>query len=71
MTGPITRHRDVESLKIAARWPDAEHAAALDLLARGREEQFTAAAATLISRGDHALAQQIIQPGLFRHPART
>ena len=39
-------------------------------------EQFTAeavpaaaAAATLISQGDHALALQIIQPGLLRHPA--
>jgi hypothetical protein len=24
MTGPITRHRDIESLKIAARWPGAD-----------------------------------------------
>ena len=24
MTGPITRHRDVESLKAAARWPGAD-----------------------------------------------
>jgi glyoxylase-like metal-dependent hydrolase (beta-lactamase superfamily II) len=47
----------------------AEHAAALDLLAGGREEQFAAAAATLIGQGDHALALQIIQPGLLRHPA--
>ena len=47
----------------------AEHAAALDLLAGGRDEQFAAAAATLIGQGDHALALQIIQPGLLRHPA--
>jgi hypothetical protein len=47
----------------------AEHAAALDLLAGGREEQFVTAAATLIGQGDHALALQIIQPGLLRHPA--
>ena len=48
----------------------AEHAAALDLLAGGRQEQFAAAAATtLIGQGDHALALQIIQPGLLRHPA--
>jgi glyoxylase-like metal-dependent hydrolase (beta-lactamase superfamily II) len=47
----------------------AEHAAALDLLAGGREEQFAAAATTLIGQGDHALALQIIQPGLLRHPA--
>jgi glyoxylase-like metal-dependent hydrolase (beta-lactamase superfamily II) len=49
----------------------AEHAAALDLLAGGREEQFAAAAATLIAQGDHALALEIIQPGLLRHPAST
>jgi glyoxylase-like metal-dependent hydrolase (beta-lactamase superfamily II) len=49
----------------------AEHAAALDLLAAGRDEQFAAAAATLIGQGDHALALQIIQPGLLRHPAST
>ena len=47
----------------------AEHAAALDLLAGGREEQFAAAAATLIGQGDYALALEIIQPGLLRHPA--
>ena len=49
----------------------AGHAAALDLLAAGREEQFAAAAATLIGQGDHALALQIIQPGLLRHPASS
>jgi glyoxylase-like metal-dependent hydrolase (beta-lactamase superfamily II) len=49
----------------------AGHAAALDLLAGGREQQFAAAAATLLGQGDHALALQIIQPGLLRHPAST
>ncbi len=49
----------------------AEHAAALDLLAGGRQQQFAAAAATLISQGDYALALQIIQPGLLRHPASS
>ena len=49
----------------------AGHAAALDLLAGGRDEPFAAAAATLIGQGDHALALQIIQPGLLRHPAST
>ncbi len=49
----------------------AEHAAALDLLAGGRDEQFAAAAATLLGQGDYALALQIIQPGLLRHPAST
>ena len=38
---------------------------------RGREEPFAAAAATLIGQGDHALALQIIQPGLLRHPASS
>ncbi len=47
----------------------AEHAAALDLLAGGQEEQFASAAATLIGQGDYALALEIIQPGLLRHPA--
>jgi glyoxylase-like metal-dependent hydrolase (beta-lactamase superfamily II) len=47
----------------------AGHAAALDLLAGGRDEQFAAAAATLIGQGDYALALEIIQPGLLRHPA--
>src|SRR6202044_3552360 len=42
----------------------AEHAG-------GREEQFATAAASLIGQGDHALALQIIQPGLLRHPAST
>jgi hypothetical protein len=49
----------------------AGHAAALDLLAGGRDEPFAAAAATLIGQGDHALALDIIQPGLLRHPAST
>ncbi len=49
----------------------AQHAAALDLLAGGRQEQFAAAAATLIGQGDHALALRIIQPGLLRHPASS
>ena len=49
----------------------AQHAAALDLLAGGREQQFAATAATLIGQGDHALALQIIQPGLLRHPASS
>ena len=49
----------------------AEYAAALDLLAGGREEQFAAAAATLIGQGDYALALEIIQPGLLRHPASS
>ena len=49
----------------------AARAAALDLLAGGREEQFAAAAATLIGQGDYALALEIIQPGLLRHPASS
>jgi len=36
----------------------------------GRDEPFAAAAA-LINQGDYALALQIIQPGLLRHPASS
>jgi hypothetical protein len=49
----------------------AERAAALDLLAAGREEPFADAAASLIGQGDYGLALDIIQPGLLRHPAST
>src|SRR5271155_5011268 len=34
MTGPITRHRDIESLKTAARWPGADRNTAVILAAR-------------------------------------
>jgi glyoxylase-like metal-dependent hydrolase (beta-lactamase superfamily II) len=47
----------------------ADRAAALDLLAGEAEEPFVNAAATLIGQGDHALALDIITPGLLRHPA--
>ena len=56
---------DLRGLEPAAA---AGHAAALDLLAGGRDEPF---AATLIGQGDHGLALQIIQPGLLRHPASS
>ena len=46
-----------------------ERAAALDLLGGGREDSFVAAAATLAGQGDHALALEIISPGLLRYPA--
>ena len=46
-------------------------AAALDLLAGEAEEPFVRAATTLIGQGDHALALDIITPGLLRHPAST
>ena len=45
-----------------------QRAAALDLLTGGREAAFTTAARTLIGQGDHALALEIIEPGLLRHP---
>jgi hypothetical protein len=34
MTEPITRHRDIESLKTAARWPGADRAATVTLATR-------------------------------------
>jgi glyoxylase-like metal-dependent hydrolase (beta-lactamase superfamily II) len=47
----------------------AERAAAMDVLAGGREDAFVTAAATLVGQGDHALALEIIRPGLLRHPS--
>jgi alkyl sulfatase BDS1-like metallo-beta-lactamase superfamily hydrolase len=46
-----------------------QRATALDLLTGGREKVFATAARTLIGQGDHALALEIIEPGLLRHPA--
>ena len=34
MTGRITRQRDIESLKIAARWPDADKTTLVTLATR-------------------------------------
>ena len=49
----------------------AEQAAALGLLAGGKEEPFIDAATTLTGQGDHALALHVIEAGLLRHPAST
>jgi Alkyl sulfatase dimerisation len=46
----------------------AERAAALDLLAGGRAEQFVTAAETLLEQRDAALALEIASAGLVRHP---
>jgi glyoxylase-like metal-dependent hydrolase (beta-lactamase superfamily II) len=46
----------------------ADRAAALDLLAGGRPEQFASAARTLLAQRDPALALEIITAGLARHP---
>jgi hypothetical protein len=45
-----------------------QRAAALDLLGGGREDAFAAAARVLTGQGDHALALDIIEPGLLRYP---
>jgi glyoxylase-like metal-dependent hydrolase (beta-lactamase superfamily II) len=45
-----------------------ERASALDLLAGGEADAFVQAAATLARRGDLALALEILDPGLLRHP---
>ncbi len=34
MTGPLTRHRDIESLETAAAWPGADRATVVTLAAR-------------------------------------
>ncbi|HYB85434.1 MAG TPA: alkyl sulfatase dimerization domain-containing protein, partial [Streptosporangiaceae bacterium] len=46
----------------------ADRAAALDLLAGGRPEQFASAGQTLLDQRDPALALEIISAGLARHP---
>jgi glyoxylase-like metal-dependent hydrolase (beta-lactamase superfamily II) len=46
----------------------ADRAAALDLLAGGRPEQFAAAARTLLAQHDAALALEIASAGLVSHP---
>ena len=48
-----------------------QRAAALDLLAEGREDRFASAATSLIEQGDAATALEIIASGLLRHPAST
>ncbi|MBV9383718.1 MAG: MBL fold metallo-hydrolase [Streptosporangiaceae bacterium] len=49
--------------------PATARAAALDLLAGGGEEPFVRAAGVLTGQGDHALALEIIEPGLLRYPS--
>ena len=51
--------------------PAAARAAALDLLGGGGEEPFTRAAGELIGQGDHALALELIEPGLLRYPSSS
>jgi glyoxylase-like metal-dependent hydrolase (beta-lactamase superfamily II) len=48
-----------------------ERAAALDLLAGGNADAFVTTAATLAGQGDLALALEIIDPGLLRHPGSS
>jgi glyoxylase-like metal-dependent hydrolase (beta-lactamase superfamily II) len=52
-----------------APMPAAARAAALELLGGGGEEPFVRAARALTGQGDHALALEIIEPGLLRYPA--
>jgi glyoxylase-like metal-dependent hydrolase (beta-lactamase superfamily II) len=61
-------HPDGHGLQV---FTPAEQAAALGLLAGGKEQPFTTAATTLAGQGDHALALHIIQAGLACHPAST
>jgi glyoxylase-like metal-dependent hydrolase (beta-lactamase superfamily II) len=49
----------------------ADRAAALDLLAGGRPEQFATAARTLLAQRDAALALEIASVGLVSHPAHV
>ncbi len=47
---------------------EEEKAEALDLLAGGKAKPFVTAAATLAGQGDLALALEILNPGMLRHP---
>lgn len=49
----------------------ADRAAALDLLAGGRPEQFAAAAQTLLAQRDSALGYEIATAGLTTHPGNA
>jgi glyoxylase-like metal-dependent hydrolase (beta-lactamase superfamily II) len=59
---------DGEGLEVVA---PREWAAALDLLAGGREDAFVTSAGVLLARGDHALALQIVQMGQLAHPGSS
>jgi len=48
-----------------------EWAAALDLLAGGREDAFVTSARALLGRGDHVLAFRLVTLGLINHPASS
>jgi glyoxylase-like metal-dependent hydrolase (beta-lactamase superfamily II) len=61
-------HPDGQGLQV---FTNAERAAALGLLAGGREEPFITAATTLTGQGDHALALHIVEAGLECHPGST
>jgi len=55
---------DGEGLEVLA---PREWAAALELLAGGRESAFADTARTLLGRGDHALALKVADLGLINH----
>jgi glyoxylase-like metal-dependent hydrolase (beta-lactamase superfamily II) len=57
---------DGEGIEVVA---PAEWAAALDLLAGGREDAYVSTARSLLDRGDHVLALKLVDLGLISHPA--
>ena len=59
---------DGEGLEVYTR---AEQAAAFDLLAGGREDAFSRAAASLSARGDYGMALRIADFGLAAHPSSS
>src|ERR1700722_16425909 len=72
MTGPVTRHRDIESLKTAACWPGADRATTVTLAtrlaaARADAEGYRYFCELAGARPGEALP--LAQPGLLCHPA--
>ena len=64
-------HRLLAARQAGTRAGDRSRARRRTRPAGRRQTEQSAAAATLIGQGDYALALEIIQPGLLRHPAST
>jgi Metallo-beta-lactamase superfamily len=60
MTEPITRHRDIESLKIAARWPGADRTTTVTLATRLEDVDVA------LAKLDQAAATDLGPPQYFR-----
>jgi len=80
-TPSITPNLTLDALKLAVHWPNpdpqtlidelapAEWAAALNLLAGGKEQAFVRSATTLLAQGDSTLAHKLVELGLLSYPS--